>query len=141
MTLQAVNKNDESPIRLNAREERARKNLERFIDESGYSVTQVADMAGIAQANLGRYVNGKSPIPIDALIPLAEVLGRDSIEDFFNPEPPKQKTKDELASAQPMFARARPGFEPTEEELAEIRETLQRIQSRREKKNKPKSSR
>lgn len=140
MTMQVVNKSDESPVRLNAREERARKNLERFITESGYSVTQVADLAGIPQATLSRYVTGKNAISIDVLHPLAEVLGRASIDDFFNPEPPPQKSAAELEAAQPMFARARPGFEPTEEDLADFQNFLRRVQSRREKK-KPKSSR
>lgn len=138
--MQAVAKSDESPARLNAREERARKNLERFVEESGYSVTQVADLSGIAQANVSRYINGKSPLPLDALQPLADVLGRDP-GDFLLVDPPQQKTKEQLEQAQPMFARARPGFEPTEEDLADFQEYIRRVQSRREKKAKPKSSR
>lgn len=135
--MQAVAKakdSDESPVRLNAREERARVNLERFIEASGYSVTQVADMAGIPQASLARYVNGKSPLPLDALPRLAEVLGRESIDDFLSPSPPRQKTSAELEAAQPIFAKSRPGFEPTEEDLADFQEYLRKVQARRGKK-------
>jgi transcriptional regulator with XRE-family HTH domain len=138
--IELVAKSDESPVRLNAREERARKNLERFITESGYSVTQVADLTGIAQATLARYVNGKSPLPFDALQPLVDALGRESILDFQDPNPKPNRHKDELAQAQPIFARARPGFEPTEEDMLDFQDYLKKVQARREKK-KPKSSR
>jgi transcriptional regulator with XRE-family HTH domain len=139
--IQVVSKSDESPARLNAREERARRNLVKFVEDSGYAVTTVADLSGISQASLTRYMNGKSPLPFDALQPLADVLGRESILDFQNPDPPRQRTMAELEAAQPMFARARPGFEPTEEDLQDFQEYLKKVQSRREKKNKPKSSR
>lgn len=139
--MEVVAKSDESPVRLNAREERARRNLERFVNESGYSVTQVADLSGIPQASLARYINGKSPLPLDALHPLADALGRESINDFLDPNPAPQKTKEQLEAAQPMFARARPGFEPTEEDLADFQEYIRKVQARRERKNKPKSSR
>src|ERR1043165_10082961 len=122
--MQVVNKSDESPVRTNAREEGVRRNLEMFITKSGYSVTQVADLAGIPQATLARYVQGKNAISIEALMPLAEVLGRESVDDFFNPDPPRQKTAAELEAAQPMFARSRPGFEPTEEDLADFQELV-----------------
>lgn len=135
--MQLVTKNDESPVRTNAHEERLRRNLDRFIEDSGYSTTQVADMTGIAQASLARYRTGQSPVPVDALPPLADALGR-SVEEFFSTNPAPQRTKEQLAAAQPMFARSRPGFEPTEEDLAELAAVFQRIQSRRDKKPKPK---
>lgn len=126
--------NDESPARLNAREERIRANLEAFIKASGYTPTQVADLAGVPQANISRWLSGKSAIAIDALPALRDALGRDSIDDFFSPSPPPQRTKEELAIAQPMFGKARPGFDPSEEDLADFREYLEKVRKRREKK-------
>lgn len=129
-----ANDSDESPVRLNAREERARRNLQTFIEESGYSVTQVADLAGIPQATLARYVNGKSAIGFEWLQPLADALGRESIEDFQDQTPARQRTKEELETVQPMFAKSRPGFNPTEQDLADFNEFLRKVQSRRGKK-------
>lgn len=127
----------DAPVRANAREERMRRNLEQFIKDSGYSTTEVADMAGIPQANLGRYTRGDSSIPGDALEPLARVLGRESVDDFYATDPPKQRTRDELEVMQPIFAKSRPGFEPTEEDLRDFEEYLAKVRSRRDKK-KPK---
>lgn len=133
-------KEDESPIRLDVYQERMRRNLERFIKASGYSVTEVADLAGIPQANLARWVAGKSKIDPGALRPLAEALGRASIDDFDSLDPPRQRTRAELAEDEPMMSKARPGYSPTEQDIADFNEALRRVQSRREKK-KPKSSR
>ena len=130
---------DESPVRLNAREERARANLEKWIDASGYSATQVADLAGIPQANLARWLAGKHPIPLDALRPLADALGRESIEDFESANPPRQRTMEELALILPVLGKHRPGANPTAEDLDDYREYVRKVQGRREKK-KPKSS-
>lgn len=127
---------DESPARTNARQEIARRNLENWIVQSGYSVTEVADMAGIPQANLARYVNGKSAIRVDVLQPLADVLGRASTHEFQMTDPPKQRHRDELEIAQPMFAKSRPGFEPTEQDLKDFQDYLAKVQSRRAKKPK-----
>lgn len=124
---------DESPVRTNAYEERARLNLVAWIDASGYSMTQVADLAGIPQANLMRYVSGKSPLPLDALQPLAEVFGRKSIDDFKDPNA-KPLTPGELAALPPLFAKSRPGYNPTEEDLADLRDAIAKIQARRDRK-------
>lgn len=128
---------DESPVRPNAQEERARINLARFIEESGYSVTEVADMTGIPQASLARYVNGKSPLPLDAMQPLANALGRGSLDDFQDRNPPRQRTREELEAAQPIFAVPRPGFHPTEDDLIDFQEYLRKVQARRDKKRPP----
>lgn len=139
--LQAVAKTketDESPVRLSAYEERARINLNAWIEASGYSVTKVADLAGIPQANLARYTKGIGPIPLDVLQPLADLFGRASIDDFKNPNPSRPLTGDELLARQPMFAKSRPGFDPTEEDLADFREYVAKVQARREKKLKGK---
>ena len=127
---------DESPKRLDAREERARVNLAKFIADAGYSVTQVADLAGIPQANLARYVSGKSALQIDALQPLADVLGRRSVNDFFDPKPAPQLTGAELEAVQPIFAKSRPGFNPTEEDIADFQEYVAKVKARRAKKAK-----
>jgi len=130
---------DESPERLSAQEERARANLDAWIEASGYTATQVADLAGIPQASLARWLAGKHAIPYGALRPLADALGRESIEEFEMPSPPRQRTKEELALLMPVLGKHRPGAEPTKEDLDDYREYLRRVQSRREKK-KPKSS-
>lgn len=118
--------------RLDGREERARERLEQFIEEIGYSVTQVADLAGIPQANLARYVKGDSAIPLDALQPLADVFGR-SPNDFISPTPGPKPDPSTLA---PVLMRARPGVVVTAEDLADYEEMLARIAARRTKKKK-----
>lgn len=133
--IQAMAKTNESQEPLTARQERIRRNLAKFIEESGYSVTEVADMAGIAQASLGRWVRGDVvSIPADALQPLADALGRASIDDFNLADPPRQRTKAELALAQPIYSKSRPGYEPTEEDIADFQEYLRKVQARRDKK-------
>lgn len=129
-----VKESDEGSARANPVEERARLNLCQFIRDSGYTATQVADLAGMPQANLGRYMRGDSALSLDVLPRLAEVLGRDSTDDFFKPDPPRQKTAAELGEAQPIFAKARPGFSLTEEDLIDFKQYLERVRSRREKK-------
>ncbi len=131
--MQAVAKTretDESPQRTNHAEERTRANLCAFIEQSGYTPTQVADLSGVPQANLSRYMLGKSAIPLDALTELARALGRDSIRDFTISDPPRQRNKAELARDLPLVAKARPGFEPTEEDIGELRIALERIARR-----------
>ncbi len=121
-------KDSDPPVRTNALEERLRVNLIEFIKESGYTASQVADLAGIAQASLGRYTRGENALQADVLKPLAEVFGR-TIEDFYDREPPPPKP--DLATKHPLFLRSRPGFEPTEEDLKDWDEFLDRVRSRR----------
>lgn len=139
--LQAVAKtkeSDESPMRLDAIQERARLNLEAWIEASGYSVTQVADLAGIPQASLGRYVNGKSPVPFEHMPALAEVFGRETIADFSDPTPTRPLTGEELLLKQPMFAKARPGLALSEEDRIEFKKYVAGVEARRAKKLKKK---
>lgn len=129
---------DESPARLDPYEERARLNLVAWIEASGYSVTQVADLAGIPQANLARYVTGKSPVPFEHMPAIADVFGRESIDDFRRADIAPPLTAAQLEAKQPMFAKHRPGFVPTEEDIADFHEYVRRVQARREKKTKTK---
>lgn len=129
---------DESEARVDPFEERARQRLKSWIDASGYSVTEVADLAGIPQANLARYVSGKSPVPLSKMEDLAAVFGRKSTADFTSETCDRPLTRPELDAAQPMFAKHRPGFVPTAEDLADFQEYVRRVQARREKKLKTK---
>lgn len=134
--MQAMTKKDESgdnnvPVRVDAIEERIRVNLNRFLDESGYSITMAADLAGIPQASLSRYIKGENAVPSDVLLPLAQVFGR-KIEDFYDrAPPPAPKNLEEHA---PVFLRSRPGFQLTEEDLSDWNRFLDQIKSRRDKK-------
>lgn len=136
--MQAVAKARDSsdhPVRENVMEERLRVNLARFITESGYTANQVADMAGIPQATLGRYVRGENAISADVLPSLAAVFGRD-IGDFYNANPPPAPQN--LEEAQPLFFRARPGVTVTAEDLRDWEEFLEKVKTRRAKKLPPK---
>ncbi len=119
------------PIRANALEERLRVNLVHFIDESGYSAQQVSDLAGITQASLSRYTRGENALQASAIQPLAQVFGR-SVEDFYDRDPPP--AKEDLLAKNFLFLRSRPGFEPTEEDLADFEAFMERARTRREKK-------
>lgn len=140
--MQAVTKtrekdeHDESPRRLNNQEERVRANLEAFVEASGYTPTQVADMAGVPQANVSRYLAGKSAIPSDALPAFARALGRKSIDDFYSTAPPRQRTKEELARDEPIIGKPRPGYDPTDEDFADINATITKVAGRAGKKRK-----
>lgn len=122
---------DDTPIRANALEERMRVNLLRFIEESGYSAQTVADLTGITQASLSRYTRGENALQASALPALAQVLGR-RVEDFYDREPPPLDRGALEKSF--LFLKSRPGFEPTEEDLVEFEEFLERARKRREKK-------
>lgn len=111
-------------------DEQIRRNLVRFIDESGYAQTQVADMSGVPQASLGRYCRGENAIPASALPGLAEVFGR-SVSDFFVADPPAA----DLDNAPPVFLRHRPGATWSEEDQKDADEFLRRVRSRRTKRN------
>jgi len=126
---------DESPIRTNVFEERARKHLVEWAEIAGYGLTELADDAGIPQANLARYMNGKSPLPIDAQAALARVLGRDP-GDFLLVDPPAQRTRQQLLAEIPIVAKGRDGFVWTEDDLADYDEFMRRVQARRSKKAK-----
>lgn len=126
---------DEVPIRASALEERMRVNLLAFIAASGYSAQQVADLAGVTQASLSRYTRGENAIQADVLPALAQVLGR-SVEDFYDREPPP--LRENLLERFPVFLKSRPGFEPTEEDLADFDTFLDRVRGRRSKKGKAK---
>lgn len=94
------------------------KNLVKFIEESGYSLNVVADLSGITQASLGRYVRGENDPPASALKPIADALGR-TVDDFYqdNPPPPKADKDD-------LFFRSRPDAVLSEEIMKEVREFL-----------------
>lgn len=124
-TLQTVTK----PKDLEPIDDLMRRNLVRFIDESGYSQLQVADMAGIPQANLGRYCRGENAVPANILPVLATVFGR-TVSDFFASEPPPG----DIESAPPVFLKRRPGATWTDEDQRDADEFLERLRSRRLKK-------
>ncbi len=123
----------EGPVRADPVEERLRLNLIKFIGESGYSDVQVADLAGITQASLSRYKRGENAVASDALKRLAELFGR-STEDFYQREPPKPLPREEAVARTPMFLRARPEVQLTEEDLSDFEEFLEKVRGRREKK-------
>lgn len=131
--MQTVTKPKESDqdveVRADPVEEQVRTNLNKFITESGYSQQQVADMAGIVQASLGRYCRGENAMPMSALPMLADVLGH-SVSDFFQGAPPPG----DLESAPAVFVRKRPGIVWTDEDQADTEQYLERIRSRRIKK-------
>lgn len=108
-----------------------RVNLRLFIEQSGYSAQEVADLSGITQASLSRYTRGENAIPGSALPSLAQVLGR-KVEDFYDRDPPPID-RDVLARNF-LFLKSRPGFEPTEEDLVDFEAFLERARKRREKK-------
>lgn len=111
-------------------DQRLRENLQKFIAESGYTQNQVADLSGVPQANLSRYLRGENAIPANVLPLLAEALGRDP-GDFYAAAPPPANIED----AAPVLFKARPGVELTEEEAREIEELRERMKARRAKKN------
>lgn len=117
------------PKDLEPIEELMRRNLVRFISESGYSQNQVADMAGIPQANLGRYCRGENALPARELSPLAAVFGR-SEGDFFQASPPPA----DLDTAPPVFLKRRPGATWTDEDQRDAEEFLEKLRIRRAKK-------
>jgi transcriptional regulator with XRE-family HTH domain len=121
-----------TPVRENAIEERIRVNLETFIEQSGYSMNQVADLSGIPQASVGRYVRGVNAISAEALKALADVFGR-SVNDFYERTPPPPPA--DLQNARPAFLKPRPGVQLSEEDFAEFEEFLTRVQARRAKKS------
>jgi transcriptional regulator with XRE-family HTH domain len=110
-------------------EELIRENLEKFIKESGYSQQQVADMAGIPQANFGRYVRGENVVQAGVLKPLAELFGR-TVDDFYNPDPPPPNRE----RVPLLFFKALPGTELTEDDWKDIKELQARVSSRHSKK-------
>jgi transcriptional regulator with XRE-family HTH domain len=114
---------------LSPNEERIRENLVRFIAESGYTQNAIADMSGVPQASLGRYIRGENAVPADALPMLSEVFGR-SIADFFAIDPPPA----DIESAAPVFIRQRPGVTWTAEDQHDADEFLQKLRARRAKK-------
>lgn len=128
--MQTMAKPRKSGERENAIEERMRVNLNRFIEESGYTMTQIADMVGVPQANFGRYTRGEHPITAEMLPALAQVFGR-SPNDFYLRDPPPAPK--DIHDLQPVFLKSRPGFEPTEEDLADWDEFLMRVRARRDK--------
>jgi transcriptional regulator with XRE-family HTH domain len=73
-TMQVMTK-ARDPKSFDVMEERIRENLVRFLADSGYSQNQLADLSGIPQANLGRYLRGENAVPAHALAPLAQVFG------------------------------------------------------------------
>lgn len=126
----------EEPVQANAREEKIRRNLVRFVEESGYSQVQVADLAGMPQATLRRYMIGENAIPADVLEPLAAVFGRNEGDFFQDNPPPAPKNLQDIDEVSPLFLKSRPGFEPTKEDLEEFQRFLDGVRSRREKKRK-----
>ncbi len=126
-----VGDSDDHPVRENAMEERIRRNLIKFTEQSGYSANQVADLAGVPQATLGRYIRGENSVSVEYLKPLADVFGR-KVDDFYEKDPPPPP--DDIELQRPAFLRARPGVNLTEEDLAEFDAFLERLKSRRAKK-------
>lgn len=126
-----VSDSEDHPIRENAIEERIRRNLAAFIEQSGYSANQVADLAGVPQTTLGRYLRGENAVSVEYLKPLADVFGR-RVDDFYDKEPPPPPA--DLETARPAFLRSRPGVNLTEEDLADFDAFLERLKSRRAKK-------
>lgn len=114
-------------------EQRIAANLARFVEDSGYSQNQVADMSGIPQATLGRYMRGENAPPADALGALAQVLGR-SVDDFYRRDPPPQKKREQLEEENPMWLRHHPGVDLTEEDLANWEKFISGVKERRAKK-------
>lgn len=122
---------DEDLSRGNVMSERIRRNLERFIEESGYSVNQVADLSGVPQATLGRWVRGENAVSLPYLRPLADVFGRRT-DDFYEADPPPPPP--DLESRRPVFLRSRPGVELTEDDFADFEVFLEKVKTRRAKK-------
>jgi transcriptional regulator with XRE-family HTH domain len=119
------------PVRTNSTEEQLRINLVRFVGECGYTANQLADLSGISQATLGRYMRGENAISVDALEPLAMVFGRD-VGDFFNPDPPPPPK--DLNETSPIMPKRRPGVVLDPEEHRILDEALARIGAHRRKK-------
>jgi len=129
--MQAMAKPRKSGERENATEERLRINLNRFIEESGYTMTQIADMIGEPQANFGRYARGEHPLTANMLPALSQVFGR-SPNDFYERDPPPAPK--DVHERQPLFLKSRPGFQPTDEDMIDWEEFLTRVRARRDKK-------
>lgn len=115
---------------LNPQVEVIRSNLERFIAESGYSVTMVADLSGIPQASLGRYVKGTHALPAEYIQPLAEVFGR-APGDFYTAAPPPA----DKSTLLPVMFRSRPDVHLTQEDQKDIDELKSKLLARRKKKS------
>jgi transcriptional regulator with XRE-family HTH domain len=120
-----------TPVRMNPTEEKIRRNLVRFIAESGYSQNQVADMSGVPQANLGRYVRGESAISVDAIELLADVFARPAGDFYLDEPPPPPK---DLAIVRPVFWRGRPGDDFDAEERRILDAANAEISAHRRKK-------
>jgi transcriptional regulator with XRE-family HTH domain len=106
-------------------------NLAKFVEQSGYTQNQLADMAGIPQATLGRYMRGESAIPSEALLAIAPVLGR-SVDHFGMANPPPPPT--DLSETAPVWLKARPDVDLTAEDLAAWEKFLAGVRERRAKK-------
>jgi transcriptional regulator with XRE-family HTH domain len=125
-------KEDARSADRSAIEERITRNLNLFVEQSKYTQNQIADMSGIPQATLGRYIRGDSAaIPSEALAVLAQVFGR-NVGDFYerNPPPPPK----DLSNAAPVFLRSRPGVDLTDEDFQDFEALLERVKERRARK-------
>lgn len=106
-------------------------NLAKFVAESPYSQNQLADMSGVPQATLGRYIRGESAVPAEALLAIAPVLGR-SVDHFGMAVPPPAPS--DLSEAAPVWLKARPDVDLTAEDLAAWEKFLGGLKERRAKK-------
>lgn len=127
-------KDSEVSVRKDATEEQIRVNLLRFIDESGYSATSVADLSGIPQATIHRYMHGVNAVSLSALEPLARVFGRKP-GDFFEREPPPPPKN--LIETEPVLLRSRPGVKLTPEDFDDFDAFVTRVAERQRGKKVP----
>lgn len=109
--------------------ETIRRNLNAFIEQSGYSQNQVADMSGIPQASFGRYLRGDHAIPVDYIPILSVVFGVDP-GDFYAAKPPSVN----IDGACPVLFKSRPGAELDADDWKDIEEIQSRMMARRAKK-------
>ena len=61
--------------------------------ECGCSVRQLADATGVKRSNMGDYISGKTPIPSELLLPIADAFGCDVRYLLMLPGSPLPKIK------------------------------------------------
>ncbi len=89
---------------LEPMEELIRRNLDKFVVESGIAYTAIADTTGITAASFARYLKGENAVPAAALKTLADFFGR-RVGDFYEEDPPPA----DPSLVNDLFLRSRPG--------------------------------